>query len=170
MGQVYGTMNLVTNGDGLALLQVRSHDLRFCPVEVPAVIDGDDFVFAGNHVEQSERAIEVALVTAEEFAIVFWILRNEDDHGAGRGLALMFRQSFYVRHSPHYGGGNLKRRTSGDVQSLPRTGFIPRGDCHDSVAPVIGRGEKIVAARHNVVESNFARAAGVLPVNSLNGF
>src|ERR1700694_707098 len=63
------------------------------PVEVPAVFEGDDGVFAGKDGGQGEGAVGIALVAAGEDEVVLGDFRNEDDHDAVDGLAVFERDT-----------------------------------------------------------------------------
>ena len=69
-------MGLVGYGYCLSLLCVVGDYAGAGPVQVPAVFDGYDGVGSGNYAAQEEGSVLIALIAAEEFAIIFGIFWN----------------------------------------------------------------------------------------------
>src|SRR5450432_1611720 len=94
---VHGTLNLRTDLQGLCVLHILHHHSGPGPIQVPSVLDGNDGVCAWDHIWQVEAAIEITLISAKKFAMVFGIIGHEHDHRASRTFACPAGKSLYIR-------------------------------------------------------------------------
>ena len=93
---MHGAPGRAADLNDASVARVRGNYGGLGPIEIPSVFDGQNRVRTRNHIEQTEGAVEVALIAAEKVAVVLQIFRDQDDHGSGEGFVPAFRRAFHV--------------------------------------------------------------------------
>src|ERR1700687_3667722 len=94
-------------------LCVRGDHRWLGPIQVPSVLDGENGIGAGDDILQIKRTVEVALIAAEEIAVLLWIVRDQDNHGSAEGLARVLGRSFNVQPTAYHGQRDGRRGARG---------------------------------------------------------
>src|SRR5258708_970522 len=104
------------------------------PIEIPSILNCDDRVPAGSHIEEGEAAIEVGLVASESIEIRFWIFWNQNHHGAVESLAHVFGKAINRNGTLLQGDGDRKFRARRDIEcSAGSRSSLPRHTGHGVV-------------------------------------
>src|SRR5437764_91011 len=96
---MYTPFASLVDGNGLSVLGIMRDHRGLSPIQIPAVLDCDHGVGAGNDAAQVEAAVEITLIAAKEFPIMLRVLGNQRNHHTRGCLALALGDSFYIYHS-----------------------------------------------------------------------
>ncbi len=85
--EIYGGVGLKLDGQPVG--EILEEDGGIGPLKVPAVLESEEGVAAGENGGHGEGAVGVGLVAVKLGRVMVGILRDEKDHGAGEGFSIL---------------------------------------------------------------------------------